>query len=477
MATPHDLSSKEEIYLFPIAVEQLQSVSNMDKDMATVDNFYETFELSKFIDLPHEIYNLINIELGLLYQREHCNVFTFGSNERGQLGFEECFEVVNEDATQISEIHAKAVSGGDDHTLLIDLDDNVFVFGDYDCADSFITQIPKIKAMAVSAGRDYSILIDLENNVWTFGNNDHGQLGLGDTDNRSVPTQILGIKAMAVSAGGCHSILIDLDGNVFTFGLNDCGQLGLGDTDNRSVPTQILGIKAKAVSAGRGFGEGHSILIDLDGNVFTFGCNDRGQLGLGDTDNRSVPTQSVSLLQIPIKAKAVSAGSSHSILIDLDDKVFTFGSNEYGQLGLYVPDWRKVYKNSRFIPTQIPEIKAKAVSAGTSHSILIDLDNDVYTFGNNESGELGVGHTENSYEPLLIDGIKATAVSAGGNHCIIIGQKYNPVTSTTGVAEADYLERHRIQQLFQELTADLLHAQPRNPLQFLMEKLEKRLRK
>ena len=113
----------------------------------------------------------------------------------------------------------------------------------------------------------------------------YGELGLGLISNPdsvfiiNTPTQISGIKAKAVSCGYSHTIIIDLNNNVWAFGQNHRGQLGLGDNQNRNIPVQIPDIKAKAVSCG----EHHTMIIDLNNNVWAFGYNHVGQLGLGDT--------------------------------------------------------------------------------------------------------------------------------------------------------------------------------------------------
>jgi alpha-tubulin suppressor-like RCC1 family protein len=136
-------------------------------------------------------------------------------------------------------------------------------------------------------------------NVWVCGNNRAGQLGLGDTVNRNVPTQIPNMKALQVSGGNSHTVIIDLENNVWVFGNNEYGQLGLGDNTNRTTPTQILNLKAKQVSAG----ENHTAIIDLENNVWVFGFNNAGQLGLGDNTNINIPTQIQS-----IKSKQIAMG-------------------------------------------------------------------------------------------------------------------------------------------------------------------------
>jgi len=83
------------------------------------------------------------------------------------------------------------------------------------------------------------------------------QLGLGDNIDRKVFTKIPNIKAKFISAGRYHSLIIDQENNVYSFGYNGYGQLGLGDNINRNKPEKISNIKAKAISAG----EGYSLII------------------------------------------------------------------------------------------------------------------------------------------------------------------------------------------------------------------------
>jgi len=100
-------------------------------------------------------------------------------------------------------------------------DNNVWVCGEYECETvSSPRQIPNIKAKQIAAGHGHTIIIDLENNVWAFGDNRYGQLGLSDYDYRYNFTQINNFEAKQVSTGKNYTILIDYTNNVWTFGDN-----------------------------------------------------------------------------------------------------------------------------------------------------------------------------------------------------------------------------------------------------------------
>lgn len=345
------------------------------------------------------------------------SVWSFGLNDSGQLGVQGqgLGDSMNESTpTKILNVQARSVSCGNRFTALIDLENNVWKFGSeyllFGPIANRPTQIPNIKAKFISCGDKYTMFIDMENIVLASGDNYFGQLGLGDSQNRHVPTQILNpnetgtFTAQFIACGKSHTILIDMENNVWAVGDNYFGQLGLGITGAKNIFTQIPNIKARFVSCS----SSHSILIDLDNNVWSFGDNSFGQLGLGHNQRRHVPN-----LVPNLKAQSVACGDSHTVLIDLDNNVWSFGYNDFDQLGLGD-------KHSRNIPTQIPNIKAQSVACGESHTILIDLYNNAWSFGHNDYGQLGLGDTERRNVPTLIPNIKAQSIACGKGHTILI---------------------------------------------------------
>ena len=102
-------------------------------------------------------------------------------------------------------------------------------------------------------------------------------------------------------------------------------------------------------------------------------------------------------------------------MIDFNDNVWVFGRNSNGQLGLG--------DRSRSTPTQVPNIKARQVSAGTLHTIVVDLENNVWVFGHNSYGHLGLGDHDDRSGPTQVPNIKAGQVSAGEQHTVVVGTK------------------------------------------------------
>jgi alpha-tubulin suppressor-like RCC1 family protein len=177
------------------------------------------------------------------------------------------------------------------------------------------------------------------------------------------------------------------------------------------MPTKIVGFKFKAVSAG----QVHTVALDFNNNAWTFGKNISGQLGLGDNIDRPTPTVIPSrAFGLPnFKFKSIVAGTSHTVGLDFNNDVWVFGNGEFGQLGLG-------NKRNMLVPTKIPDFKCKLVSAGGYHTIAIDLDDNVWMFGKNEEGQLGLGHHLQTLKPTKIENFKAKYAVGSQLHTIAL---------------------------------------------------------
>ena len=143
-------------------------------------------------------------------------------------------------------------------------------------------------------------------------------------------------------------------------------------------------VKIKKIFANNGCE--HVICIDEDDRAYSFGFNQRGQLGQGNLTCLSIPKK----IEALSKKVVTLAGCSyyHSIFVCKNDReVYSTGRNDYGQLGLSVND------DQRDTPTAIPEFKGKEVSTigcGQYHTLIATAIGDVYSFGRNECGQLGI---------------------------------------------------------------------------------------
>jgi len=159
-------------------------------------------------------------------------------------------------------------------------------------------------------------------------------------------------------------------------------------------------------------GAHYNILIFKSGRVYVWGRNDYGQLGLGDTDSRATPTENTNLEDIIMENKGVEnirglySGWSHNILIFRNNKVYVWGYNRNGELGI-IDINNKLYPIENTILKIIITIEGGAdniysLYIGGGHNILIFKNGMVCVWGNNWFGQLALHHDNITYPKVLI---------------------------------------------------------------------------
>ncbi|MFT3831053.1 MAG: Ig-like domain-containing protein [Opitutaceae bacterium] len=208
--------------------------------------------------------------------------------------------------------------------------------------------------------------------------------------------------------GGRHSLALDASGNVWAWGDNSQGQLGLGNTDgSRDAPVQIPGLaNVAALAAGRF----HSVALRNDGTVWIWGGHDRGQLGLGAGVTADVPTQIVMLEGIV----AVATYLDHTLALDVDGGVWVWGANDRGQLG----DGTTI---DQPVPVRLAGLVATEIAAGQIHSAACTAEGAVAVWGDNTHGQLGSGVAGSfSATPSVVAGLTSVdRLVAGGFHTLV----------------------------------------------------------
>eukprot|EP00667_Euglena_gracilis_P000049 EG_transcript_49 len=205
-----------------------------------------------------------------------------------------------------------------------------------------------------------------------------------------------------------------------TFGANDYGQLGLGDTTSRRTPEFALAYPFGLPIQQLRLGGDHSAAI-AGWLLFTWGRNDYGQLGLGDKSRRTTPKMVVT--PHGHEVRYVTAGGFHTAVILGDGTLWTFGRNDFGQLGR---------KGDRTQPRQmlIPgSFKVRKVALGRLHTVIIVRSGLVYVCGSDRQGQLGLEPVPGSptnkqfvyatpvLVPLFVKGGRnVTQIAAGDTH-------------------------------------------------------------
>ncbi len=259
---------------------------------------------------------------------------------------------------------------------------------------------PLTNMVSVTGGAYYAMGLTSYGYLYAWGQNDQGQLGLGDTTNRLFATFVTsGIRQC--SAGlmrldafgneeygvGGSSLAVRSTGEVIAWGRNDLGQLGLGDTVNRlspaSVPGAGLGRQASA-------GSRLSTMLRADGLVRAAGSDADGGIGDGGFGG-TVP--SFTVCDAPWALTGITAtagGNAFTLGLKGDGTVWAWGNNGSGQLG------DGTY-NFSALPVQVqaaggsPLTNIIAIAAGGYHGVALDAAGRVWTWGNNDYGQLGSG--------------------------------------------------------------------------------------
>ncbi|KAL3327403.1 hypothetical protein AABB24_035202 [Solanum stoloniferum] len=257
---------------------------------------------------------------------------------------------------------------------------------------------PGVKIISVAAGGRHTLALSDVGQVWGWGYGGEGQLGLGSrikivasphlipcldassngpdrslgSPQGSITTgsqkrKALGSYIKSISCGGRHSAVITDTGVLLTFGWGLYGQCGLGNTNDVLRPTCVSSLLNTSIEAVAG-GLWHSVCLCDHGRVYTFGGNQFGQLGLGTgTDHTETSPR---LVDAPIlenkNAKVVSCGARHSAIMTDDSKIYSWGWNKYGQLGL----GDTIDRND---PCEVPtdDCMPKNVACGWWHTLLL----------------------------------------------------------------------------------------------------------
>jgi alpha-tubulin suppressor-like RCC1 family protein len=305
---------------------------------------------------------------------EDGTALAWGRNAFGQVG-DGTVDVNRHTPTPVKNIkNIKAVVPGGGQTLYLLEDGTVWgagggFFGLLGPANMRLHPVPVLvdgidEVVELISGGGHAIALRADGTVWTWGRDDYGQLGDGPDandrvpgrtyqehagrgyDSRPAPTKIDGLgEVRSLAAGGGHSVAIQTDGTVWTWGDNDRGQLGHGDTEHLSSPKKVEGITT-AVAATCAYH--HTVVLLEDGTLQAFGINDRGQLGDGTTENKLTPGEVKGLSRVKLVTGTGGGGEvnpgnyGHTLALLEDGTVWSWGCNDKGELGNGTTDRRVV---------------------------------------------------------------------------------------------------------------------------------------
>ncbi|MGW0806554.1 RCC1 domain-containing protein [Nonomuraea sp. NPDC002799] len=272
----------------------------------------------------------------------------------------------------------------------------------------------------VSGGYGFSMALTSGGQVWAWGENPNGQLGDGTTNSSPVPVQVAlpaGSTVTAIAVGDDHTLALTSTGELLAWGYNDFGQVGDGTTTDRDAPVEVdlpNGTTIEAIGAGAG----HSLAVTSDGRVLSWGYNNTGQLGIGNNDDSAVPVE----VPLPddVTVTAVDGGSAHSLALTSTGQMWSWGWNNYGQLGN-----NSTAQSNVPVRVQLPDgTTVAAISGGHGwFSLAVESSGRLLAWGDNSYGQLGNGTTTRSTVPIQAElpaGTAITAIAAGDDHVVAL---------------------------------------------------------
>ena len=340
-----------------------------------------------------------------------CELAAWGGNSAGQVG----------NGTSGTDVLSPIAIAGDDwaavdslrtHTCGVKTDKTLWCWGDNSLGqlgDGTTTDRPTPTRVGTSSdwtkvavGRNHSCGIR-SGELWCWGRNDAGQVGDGTTTHRSSPVRVGGFADWKVVAlGARHSCGIRGPNYGYCWGLNDEGQVGDGSNTDRTSPVRIQDNWSDIAAGTR-----HSCGIQDTGIAWCWGSNADHQLGSSSLDTvRSLSPDPVCMsFEGPcdfFEAESVSTGALHTCAVSDRDgprAAYCWGSNSHGQLGHTCP--------ALVFPWFVPNPCTlgtmaldgwSSVDAGRNTTCGM-FNNNVWCWGQNSSGQVGDGTTNDAYAP------------------------------------------------------------------------------
>ena len=315
-------------------------------------------------------------------------VMSWGNNEFNQLGFEN--EKYKKVPVLIEKLHnITAIAAGGSNGLALTAQGEVYLWGKDQTNIILVKDLKKIKAIAV--GGSHFLALSEDGKVYSWGKNDRGQLGDSTKTDRNEPVEIKNIfEIESIAAGSDFSLALSADGSIYVWGNNSRGQLGDGvPAPERVSPVKVIEIRnVKKIAAGHG----HALALTEDGKIYSWGYNQYGQLGDGGDQDKNKPLEIKGLDNI----EDIAAGNFHSLALGKNDLIYSWGYNEYGELG----DGSAINRNKPVVISGL--IGIESIVAGGEHSLAKTFSGEVYSWGYNYFGQLGDLTTTNRRVPVKV---------------------------------------------------------------------------
>lgn len=394
------------------------------------------------------------------------DVYTFGSNVYGQIG----------DGTSINRIGPTNIASSMSlnpneyvtaidayrHNILVTNEGKIFGWG-YNSRhlvstsnDTYIRtpqnitsgfnldalELPTIPAVTIYASY---IVTDL-NSFYSWGFNEEGLLVVGNITKQEtgVPIEQYGTfdtviiepflysDVTMIESFQSHVMAYTESDRLYVWGNNLYGNCGDGTTTRITSPKDItdsLNLYGYETIIELEAADHHSMILTSEGRVFGWGQNGTGQLGLGDTVDRHSPVEITPFIPLNVGEEVhhIYLGGATTFVTTTDARILATGNNYYGQLGIgnKTNQYSFIDITANF-NLAVGEIISKVANGG-KHTVVLTNQSNIYTMGENSQGALGNNSTLDHYSPLLINsfftlnvGENIVDIQAGEEHTVFL---------------------------------------------------------
>lgn len=284
------------------------------------------------------------------------------------------------------------------------------------------------RIVSIAMGGQHSAAITLSGKMYMWGKGDYGRIGIGSTINQITPIEITNVQAsplykiyeqdkiVKIKLGSEFSGALTQSGKLFLWGRGSVGQLGNGSLRTQVYPAEItdqftdFSTDEKIIDFA--LGREHALALSNQGKLYGWGGNSDGRVGNGTTTNVLKPVNITTNGDLNAlgneKISKVSTGLLHSGVISETGKVFLWGENNFGRLGIGSSP-------NQIFPRQINGFGGlstltnppKFLALGWQHSIVSTERVEVFTFGSHALGQLGLGTISSSTTTNVPNSISA----------------------------------------------------------------------
>lgn len=361
-------------------------------------------------------------------------IYGWGHNHRGQLGGIEGAKVKVPTPTEaLATLRPVQLIGGEQTLFAVTADGKLYATGygaggrlgiggtESVSTPTLLESIQHvfIRKVAVNSGGKHCLALSAEGEVYSWGEAEDGKLGHGNRspcDRPRVIESLRGVEVVDIAAGGAHSACITASGELYTWGKGRYGRLGHGDSEDQLKPKLVDALQGhRVIDVACGSGDAQTLCLTDDDMVWSWGDGDYGKLGRGGSDGCKVPMKIDSLTGLGVVK--VECGSQFSVALTKSGAVYTWGKGDYHRLGHGSDDHVRR-------PRQVQGLQGKkviAIATGSLHCVCCTEDGEVYTWGDNDEGQLGDGTTNAIQRPRLVGALqskKINRVACGSAHTL-----------------------------------------------------------